>query len=214
MKKERRLFSLLSSGFIFSVLLTFFPFLSCVSVPPPAVGRTPLSQKNLEVEERTYRIQPGDILNINVWRVPLLTQEATVGLDGTFLYPLLGSVPAQGKTIDEVRDYLTRELAKEYLVDPVITVSLGSESQGFFVVGEVRNPGAFPLKEKISAYKAIITAGGFTDFASKRVKIIRRKGNRRQVFKFNINKFEKEGQVDPNADIHPGDIVVVAKRLI
>jgi len=207
--------SYLFSGFllIFSALLGF-PLSSCVGISEPVSNKTPISQTALERGERSYQIQPGDSLTINVWRVPLLTQEVTVGPDGTFLYPLLGSVPAQGKTIDEVRDYLTKELGKDYLANPVITVGRGSESRGFFVVGEVKNPGGFPLKEKISVYKAIITAGGFTDFASKSVKIIRRKGGQRQVFKFNIKKFEKEGKVDPNADIQPGDIVVVPKRLL
>ena len=176
--------------------------------------------KGKDVEEKqqagkvSYPIQPGDVLVVDVWRVPLLSQEVTVGVDGTFLYPLLGSVKAEGKTVDEVRDYLTEVLGKDYLVDPVITVARRIKSQGFFVVGEVKNPGAFQFEERINVYQAIIMAGGFTDFASKKVKIIRRTGGQRKVTKINIKDLEKEGATKPNAQIQPGDTVVVPKRLL
>lgn len=212
MRQVIRNFDLRCCLFVF-LILSSFPFLSCATLSESTSPRRPtISQKNLEIEERSYRIRSGDILKIEIWRVPLLSQEVSVGLDGTFLYPLLGSVPAKGKTIDEVREYLAQELGKSYLVDPVITVALGSETQGFFVVGEVKNPGAFQLKESISVYQAIITAGGFTDFGSKHVKIVRKSGGQRKVIRINIKKYEKAGQIDPEAEIQPGDIVVVPKK--
>ena len=134
-------------------------------------------QGNVGAEDRAYRIRPGDVILIDVWRVPVLGQKVKVGLDGTFLYPLLGSVTAEGKTVDELRTYLTEALSENYLVDPVVTVTIDSGTQGFFVVGEVKRPGSFKLEEKIDVYQAIITAGGFTDFASKRGEIIRQKGD-------------------------------------
>lgn len=179
----------------------------------------PLSQEvrpseDGKADERSYQIQPGNTLSINVWRVPLLTQEVTIGPDGTFRYPLLGTVSAKGKTAEEVRDHLTKALAKDYLRDPVVTVSLGPEAHGFFVVGEVNAPGSFPLKEKIDVYQAIIIAGGFTDFASKKVKVIRKTGGRKKVMQVHIDKFAKEGEVDPEWEVQPGDTIIVSKKLI
>ena len=178
--------------------------------PSPGKSKSPV-----DIEKGpSYHLQSGDMLIIDVWRVPLLSQEVTVGPDGTFLYPLLGSVPAEGKTLDEVRTYLAETLGKSYLVNPLVTVTRGSKSRGFYVVGEVRNPGAFQFEERINVYQAIIMAGGFTDFGSKHVKIIRRQGKERKVIKISINKLEKEGKVDPESQIQPGDVIVVPKRLL
>jgi len=187
------------------------PFLSAISLQAADSDRKAPPKKVQESEESTYRIHSGDTLSINVWRVPLLTQDVIVGLDGTFLYPLLGSVPAEGKTIDEIRKYLTEALGKNYLVGPVVTVVLASKTQEYFVVGEVKKPGAFKMEERIDVYQAIITAGGFTDFASKRVKIIRKTSGQKKVIKVNIGKFHKK--YDPEANIQPGDVIEVPKRL-
>jgi polysaccharide biosynthesis/export protein len=159
------------------------------------------------------RIDVGDKISIKVWRVPLLSQDVLVGLDGTFLYPLLGTVPAEGKTSDELRDYLTEALGKDYLVDPLVTVSLEGRAQGFFVVGEVKAPGPKKLSEKIDIYQAIIISGGFTDFASKNVKIIRKTKGEKRTLKFDIKQFAAQTKTDPEAIIRPGDIIVVEKRL-
>ena len=185
---------------------------SAAETGPLLQGAGPAEAK--KADERSYKIQPGNTLSINVWRVPLLTQEVTVGPDGTFRYPLLGNVPAKGKTVEELGDHLTKALAKDYLKDPVVTVSLGPEAHGFFVVGEVNSPGSFPLKEKIDVYQAIITAGGFTDFASKKVKVIRKIGGGKKVIHVHIDKFSREGEADPDWEVQPGDVIVVSKSLL
>ena len=161
-----------------------------------------------------YQIQPGDLVLIDVWRVPVLSQKIKVGMDGTFVYPLIGTVPAKEKTVDELRIYLTKALTDGYLVNPVVTVTLDTKTQRFFVVGEVKQPGAFTLEEKIDVYQAIITAGGFTDFASKRVKILRKSGGEKQVISINIDRFSKEGRTNPQAEIQAGDTVIVKKKLL
>jgi len=165
-------------------------------------------------ESSGYKIQPGDVVLIDVWRVPVLSQKVRVGLDGGFLYPLIGTVLAEGRTVDELRTYLTEALGENYLVDPVITVTLDAGTQTFFVAGEVKHPGAFKLEEKIDVYQAIITAGGFTDFASNQVRILRKTGEEQKVIKININEFKKQAQTNPEAEIQPGDTVVVSKSLI
>ena len=198
--------------FLLSVIL--LGFASCAAFPESDLTRDSVPKENFGEENQGYRIHAGDVVLIDVWRVPVLSQKVKVRMDGTFLYPLLGTVPAEGKTVDELRGYLTDELKKGYLVDPVVTVVLDSGTQGFYVVGEVKRPGAFKLEEKIDVHQAIITAGGFTDFASKRVKIIRKTGNQKKEIKVNIDQFTKSGRANPEAEIQPGDTVVVPKRLL
>ena len=216
MNVERYRFSAYLNGTVIfgAVIFTILASLclsSCGSTPPP---RATQSTPGNPAGDSAYRIQGGDTVLIDVWRVPVLSQKVRVGIDGTFVYPLLGSVPAGEKTVDELRDYLKEALAKDYLVDPVVTVTIDTKTQRFFVVGEVKHAGAFTLEEKVNVYQAIVTAGGFTDFASKRVKILRNVGGQQKVIRVNISKFEKERQADPEAEIQAGDTVVVGKKLL
>ena len=195
--------------------LSIFVLTSCAGVQETGVFKDEVSkEESTKSPDSAYRIQPGDLVLIDVWRVQVLSQKVKVGMDGTFVYPLIGTVPARDKTVDELRAYLTKALSDGYLVDPVVTVTIDTKTQRFFVVGEVKQPGAFTLEEKIDVYQAIITAGGFTDFASKSVNIIRKSGGRKKVIGINIGRFTKEGRSNPEAEIQAGDTVVVKKRLL
>lgn len=200
---------------VFLSALSIFTSVSCTSVNETGVSGNEASEdESVKLPDSAYRIQSGDIVLIDVWRVQVLSQKVKIGMDGTFVYPLIGTVPAQGKTVDELRAYLTKALTDGYLVDPVVTVTIDTKTQRFFVVGEVKQPGAFTLEEKIDVHQAIITAGGFTDFASRSVKIIRKRGSEKKVIGININHFTEQGKTDREADIQAGDTVVVRKKLI
>ena len=196
-------------------IATALSFSSCAGYSDQYLGDANGSDSGSYVaaDNPSYKIQAGDAIRIDVWRVPVLSQQVRVGMDGTFVYPLIGSVPAEGMTVDGLRTYLTDALGKDYLVDPVVTVTLEPGTQKFFVVGEVKQPGSFSIDEKIDVYQAVISAGGFTDFASKRVKILRKSSGGKQVIEINIDDFSKEGRTNPEAVIQPGDTVVVKKKL-
>lgn len=108
----------------------------------------------------------GDKLTIKVWRHEDLGQELLVDETGRFDFPLIGSVEAAGKTLDDVRNEMRTRLAV-YVVDPQISLTLMESSyRSAFVYGEVNSEGPVTLDHDVTLWEAIAKSGGFTDDAS------------------------------------------------
>jgi polysaccharide export outer membrane protein len=156
-----------------------------------------------------YRLVPGDKLRIEVYRDAQLSQSLQIRPDGKITLPLIGDVPAEGRTATELRDSLVTSL-KEYNTNPVVTVIVvETVPPVFYVMGEVNSPGTFPIKGQVSAVQALAMAGGFKDFAkTKSIKILRKAGSGAQEnVKFNY-KEAAEGK-GPAVFMQPGDTIIV-----
>ena len=108
-----------------------------------------------------YILGPEDEIEIKVWDHEDLTRKLRVGLDGRISYPFVGEVQAQGRTVLELQKDLERRLADGYLIDPNVSITVTEyKSQKFFVIGNVRQPGTYPLTRSIRVLEAIALAGG------------------------------------------------------
>src|SRR5262245_19410830 len=74
-------------------------------------------------QEAGYAVKPGDTINISVWKEPDLQGPVLVTPDGSFAFPLVGQVDANGKTVSDLQKTITDRL-KQYISDPVVTVSV------------------------------------------------------------------------------------------
>ena len=184
-------------------------------VPTATSGSGPVTPAPSGTEVRSantapdYRLVPGDKLRIEVYRDAQLSQSLQVRPDGKITLPLIGDVPAEGRTSTELRDALVTSL-KEYNTNPVVTVIVvETVPPVFYVIGEVNSPGTFPIKGQVSAVQALAMAGGFKDFAkTKNIKILRKaKGGTQEGVRFNY-KDAIEGTGAP-LYIQPGDTIVV-----
>jgi hypothetical protein len=91
--------------------------------------------------QNSYQIQPGDVLEISVWREENMLQTVLVRPDGGLSYPLVGEINAAGKSVGELQTLVTERLSK-YMPDPVVTVSTQQLSGNkIYVVGRVQRPG-------------------------------------------------------------------------
>jgi polysaccharide biosynthesis/export protein len=172
---------------------------STVSAPRP--GGSPTTTD--------YRLVAGDKLKIEVYKDPQLSQPLQVRPDGKITLPLLGDIPAAGRTALELRDELATSL-KEYITNPIVTVIVTETMpQVVHVMGEVFSPGAHQIYGEMTVVQALAAAGGFKDFAkTKDIKIQRRAYNGRiQVIKFNY-KEAIEGNKPP-VFVQPGDTIIV-----
>jgi polysaccharide export outer membrane protein len=176
------------------------------TAPKSTAGATAAGSANTSPD---YRLVPGDKLRIEVYRDTQLSQSLQVRPDGKITLPLIGDVPAEGRTATELRDSLVNSL-KEYNTNPVVTVIVvETVPPVFYVMGEVNAPGTFSIKGKVSAVQALAMAGGFKDFAhTKDISVLRKgAGGAQQTLKFNYKDALKgKGET---IYLEPGDTIIV-----
>ena len=120
-----------------------------------------------------YVIGPKDGLAITVWNQADLGGTYTVEADGTFSFPLVGRVTAGELTIRQFEEELVSLLADGFFKKPQVTVAVQDyRSQRIFVVGEVRDPGTYPLTGGMTLIEALASAGSTTATASNEALIV------------------------------------------
>lgn len=157
-------------------------------------------------------ISPGDLLNIAVYDNPDLSQDVRVETGGFVNLNLLGPSKLGGLTAQQAGDWIAAHyVAKKYLVNPQITVLIKEySSQGISVTGEVNHPGVYPLLATRSVLDAISLAGGFSTLADTNVTIKHRSGGEERVT-VNLKADEASAELDQNAVVYPGDLVIVPR---
>jgi len=157
-----------------------------------------------------YKIQPGDVLLISVWKEENLNQEVIVRPDGEITFPLVGEAKAAGGSIEKLRQLISERL-KKYIPDPVVTVSIKQLSGNtIYVIGKVNRPGAFPIVRKVDVMQALSMAGGTSTYAAlNKIKILRRANGKLKAIPFEYGEVEKGKNLEQNIILKAGDVVVV-----
>jgi len=172
-------------------------------LPPPDAYSQPRGAAD-------YRIGPQDVLDINVSQVEELTKQFTVDSSGKILLPMVGQIPASGRTPAELSDDIATALKKRYMKDPQVVVSVKeSQLEKVTIDGAVNQPGVYPLPGPTSLMQAVSLAkGADPHFANlHRVAIFRTvNGERRSVF-YDLLAI-RSGQA-PDPQVYGSDIVVV-----
>ena len=106
-------------------------------------------------------LQPGDVVQIQVWRQPDFSGDITVGADGNLLHPIYRNLQVEGLTVRQARAEIESELSRymqgaQVVVEPLFRVSVG---------GEVRQPGVYPMLRGTAVAEAVAMAGGPTAVA-------------------------------------------------
>jgi polysaccharide export outer membrane protein len=162
------------------------------------------------VNPSTYRVGAEDLLEITVWREDALKREVLVRPDGGISYPLIGEVQAAGKTVDQLREEITKRLEK-FVPDAAVAVTvLKTGSQRIYVLGKVAKPGEFPVGRNVDVLQALSMAGGLTQFADQNgIRIMRREGDRQSMMPFEYGRVIRGEKVEQNVLLRAGDVVVV-----
>jgi polysaccharide export outer membrane protein len=158
----------------------------------------------------SYLIQPGDLLEISVWKEENLERAILVRPDGGISFPLAGDMQAAGKTISEVRDVVADRLSK-YIPDPVVTVSMQQLSGNkIYVIGQVQRPGEFIANRNMDVLQALSVAGGMTPYAAaNKILVLRRENGILRSFPFRYGDIEKGKSLGQNIILQSGDVVLV-----
>ena len=157
-----------------------------------------------------YRIQPGDVLEVSVWREENMLKTVLVRPDGGLSYPLVGNIQAAGKSVGELQELVTERLSK-YMPDPVVTVSIQQlRGNKIYVVGRVQRPGEFEANRYMDVVQALSLAGGMTPYAAgNKIKVLRRENGELTAIPFRYGDIEKGENLGQNIILQSGDVVLV-----
>ena len=199
-----------SPGAALALLLLAAAPVAAQDAPPAAKPAQAAVQTLADPANGEYQIGTDDTLEISVFQVPELSRTVQVDRNGEFILPILGRVPAAGKTADELTAFLTQKLQGRYLKDPLITVVVKAAAKNRVTVdGAVVKPGVYPLTGPTTLMQAVALANGPDARVAnmRRVSIIRTVDGRRGAQTYDLAKIRDGKATDPivNAD----DIVIV-----
>jgi polysaccharide export outer membrane protein len=157
-----------------------------------------------------YRIQPGDVLEISVWKDENMLKVVQVRPDGEISLPLANEIQAQGKTVAELRENIIERL-KKFIPDPVVGVSTQVlTGNKVYVIGNVSRPGEIVANTYLDVLQALSVAGGMSPFASvNKIKVLRRENGQLISIPFRYGDIEKGKELEQNIILKGGDVVLV-----
>ena len=159
----------------------------------------------------SYRLNPGDVIEISVWKEPELQREVLLLPDGNIAFPLVGTVQAAGRTPDEIQAEVEERLTR-FFPEPVVTVSiLRVAGNKLYVTGQVNQPGQFTVDQPVDVLQAIALAGGLTAFADEDdIYVLRRDQDGSQsAIAFDYDDVTDGSDLSSNIVLQQGDVVVV-----
>lgn len=158
------------------------------------------------VDTHKYLLGPEDVILIKTWREPDFTFVTSVRPDGKITLPLFGDIQAAGITPEQLGQDIKEALTK-YINAPDVQVFVQDvRSKKYFVDGQVRKTGPFPLVTRTTVLEALSNCGGFQDFANlKDIHILRGA----TVLHFNYTQVTKGKKLEQNIDLLNGDHIIV-----
>jgi protein involved in polysaccharide export with SLBB domain len=166
-----------------------------------------------EEQLSSYALGPNDLLEIKVFQEDDLACRLRVSPKGTIVFPLIGVVPVGGLSPQEAAETIRARLAKDYLVNPQVSLTVFEYGKRrFTVLGEVQKAGTYdmPEREKITLLDAIAMAGGYTRIADPAKVTLKRKDNGREtIVHLNAKKMAKDDRAA--FEIQPGDVITIGE---
>jgi polysaccharide export outer membrane protein len=162
-----------------------------------------------------YVIEPGDHLEVFVWKESDLTRDVIVRKDGKISLPLVDEVQAAGLTPLDLKKVITGKLG-EYLSDPRVSVIVkfptetASQKQfKVYVLGNVARPGNYETTHKITVLQAIALAGGLNEWASSKFIVISGEGGKETRKVIHYKDVIAGESLEENTTLKSGDTIVV-----
>jgi polysaccharide biosynthesis/export protein len=162
---------------------------------------------------RGYRIAAGDVLQVDVVGRTDISGQYPVNKDGDVTLPILGTVPATGRTTNELGIDISRRISLISRDIPQVTVSVvQAYRRKNFVLGAVILPGSFMFSKAPNVWEAISEAGGPTDEADlSRVEVVSEMQATPTIV--DLASAVQAGNLESLPVLKPGDTVRVPRRL-
>jgi polysaccharide export outer membrane protein len=181
-----------------------------------AIAQQPKAPRLTTVTEERYRLQPGDVFEVQFRYSPEFNQTVTVQPDGYVSLEMGGDLKVAGLTIEQTRAAILKK-ASTRLQDPVAAIVLKEFQKPYFVIaGEVSLPGKIEMRERVTALQAIMLAGGMKEGArSSQVIVFRRiNSDTAEVKLLNLKDIRRTSDLENDLTLQPGDMVYVPRDKI
>lgn len=156
----------------------------------------------------TRALKKGDKVKISLTGIPRPQEIENVVNDfGLITLPLIGSVKIEGLTTAKAESLVRKTYIDKQFYRSIDVIIVAQEGE-FYVRGEVKKPGSFPMSGDVTLVQGIIMAGGYTEYHKKKAIELRRG---RKTMIYNAEKIEKGELEDPI--LKNGDIIVVPQRV-
>jgi len=177
----------------------------------PSATTHPSLTKN--INDYNYLIGPGDSLNIFVWGNPEISGTFDVRPDGKISTSLVDDIDASGRTPSDLARSIEARLS-EYVRDPIVTVIVqdfvGPYSEQVRVIGEASQPKAINYRENMTLLDVMVAVGGLTEYADGNdARLIRVINGQQRQFGLKMGDLIRDGDIQANIDILPGDIIII-----
>jgi polysaccharide export outer membrane protein len=181
-----------------------------------AIAQQQKAPRLTTVTEERYRLQPGDVLDVQFRYSPEFNQTVSVQPDGYISLEIGGDLKVAGLTVEQTREAILKR-ASARLQDPVATIVLKEFQKPYFVVsGEVNTPGKIEMRERVTALQAIMLAGGMKEGAnSGQVVVFRRiNSDTAEVKLLNLKSIRRTADLENDLTLQAGDMVFVPRDKI
>lgn len=210
------LYSLVSPRSKWLILLLVVSMSAC-TLQRRNVAPVPVAQEVVRSSvkyQKEYLLVAGDQVEISVWRSPEVSRTVVVRPDGYISLPLIQDLPAAGRSPREVAESVRVALSERLLKPEVTVIPLAVRQPSVYVLGDVRSPGVYPIRNAVTAVQAIAVAGGSLRSASERDITIIRLSDEGYLEAINIGDAPSNGQMDPYmtlaaVPLKPDDVIFV-----
>jgi polysaccharide export outer membrane protein len=181
-----------------------------------AIAQQQRAPRLTTVTEERYRLQPGDVLEVQFRYSPEFNQTVSVQPDGYISLEIGGDLKVAGLTVEQTREAILKR-ASARLQDPVATIVLKEFQKPYFVVsGEVNTPGKIEMRERVTALQAIMLAGGMKEAANSGQVVVFHNINSdtAEVKLLNLKSIRRTADLENDLTLQPGDMVFVPRDKI
>ena len=165
---------------------------------------------------QTYVLQPGDLIDIQVYMEDSMNRVLRLSGNGTITFPLVGNIKLSGLTLEQAEQKLANHLTA-YIKNPQVSMLVKEYgNKTVYVLGQVSKPAAIeiPPEKPLTVLEAITSVGGFTDIANtSKVRVLRMENGKQKSIDVDVTQITKQGNKSMDISLQPGDVIFVPQSM-